>query len=223
MAGANVAALLQMLITADAAQAKAELTGLGAMLGPAGLLATGALATGAVIAATGVAATVMAGNFQKGITSLETGAGEAHGNLKLVSDGILQLARDTGTSTKQLIDGMYMIESGGFHGAAGLAILKAAAEGAKVGSADLGVVADATDTILKNYGEHGALSATQATNTLITTVANGKTHLEDLASSLSAVLPAASAAGVGLNSVMAAMATMTNVGVPAAESATYIR
>ena len=133
------------------------------------------------------------------------------------------MAKDTGTSTQQLIDGMYMIESGGFHGAAGLKILKAAAEGAKVVNADLGVVADSVDTILKNFGEHGALSATQATNALITTVANGKTHLEDLAESLAFVLPAGAAAGLGLKDVLGAMATMTSVGVPAAESATYLR
>ena len=218
----NVAQLMAVLSlnTAPFEAGMARATGAMSVTGP---LALAAVATGAIIAGTGIIATKMAGDFQKGITSLVTGAGESQANIKMVSDGILQMAQDTGTSTAQLIDGMYMIESGGFHGANGLAVLQAAAEGAKVGNADLGVVADATDTILKNYGEHGALTATQATNALITTVANGKVHLENLAESLSAVLPAASAAGIGLNDVMAAMATMTNVGIPAAESATYIR
>ncbi|MFL5626381.1 MAG: phage tail tape measure protein [Ktedonobacteraceae bacterium] len=164
----------------------------------------------------------MAADFQSGITSLMTGAGELQSNLKMVSDGILQMAVDTGTSTKQLVDGMYMIESGGFHGAQGLTILKAAAEGAKVGNADLGVVADATDTILKNFGDTG-LTAANAVNTLIATVAHGKTHMEDLANSLSQVLPTAAAARIGLNDVMAAMATMTGEGVDAANAATYLR
>ena len=56
-----------------------------------------------------------------------------------------------------------------------------------------------------------------AVNTLIATVANGKTHMEDLASSLSQVLPTASSAKVGLNDVMGAMATMTGEGVAGRE------
>ena len=216
-------AQLMAVIGLNTAPLEAGIAKSTGMLAATGPLAVAALAGGAVVAGVGVIATKMAADFQQGITSLATGAGESTKNLGLVSAGVLQLAKDTGTSTQQLIDGMYMIESGGFHGAAGLAVLKAAAEGAKVGNADLGVVADATDTILKNYGEHGALSATQATNTLITTVANGKVHLEDLANSLSAVLPAASAAGIGLNSTMAAMATLTNVGIDAAQSSTFIR
>src|SRR6185312_9767757 len=186
-------------------------------------LALAAAGVGAVVAGVGVIATKMAGDFQAGLTSLVTGAGEAQKNLGLVSAGILQMSKDTGTSTQQLIAGMYMIESGGFHGAAGLKILQAAAEGAKVGSADLGTVADTVDTILKNFGEHGAMTASQATNALITTVANGKTHMEDLANSLSGVLPAGAAAGLGLKDVLGAMSTLTGVGLDAANSATYLR
>ena len=217
------AAQLMVTIGGNAAGAQAAITSTAAMLGKTGMLGMAAVGAGAIMVATGAIATKMAGDFQAGITSLATGAGESTSNLKMVSAGILQMAKDTGTSTQQLIDGMYMIESGGFHGAAGLKILQAAAEGAKVGNADLGVVADSVDTILKNFGEHGALSATQATNALITTVANGKTHLEDLAESLAFVLPAGAAAGLGLKDVLGAMATMTSVGVPAAESATYLR
>ncbi|HET8908102.1 MAG TPA: phage tail tape measure protein, partial [Ktedonobacterales bacterium] len=217
----NVAQLM-VNIGANPAGAIAGIEQVSGMMGAGGMLPMAALATGAIMIGVGVAATKMAADFQSGLTSLVTGAGEDQKNLQMVHDGILKMSAETGTSTKQLIAGMYMIESGGYHGAAGLAILQAAAEGAKVGSADLGVVADATDTILKNFGDTG-LTASQAVNVLITTVAHGKTHMEDLASSLSQVLPTASAAGVGLRDVMGAMATMTGEGVPAAEAATYLR
>lgn len=179
-------------------------------------------ATAVAVVGIGIVATKAAATFQEGMTSLVTGAGEAESNIELVSKGILGLATATGTSTKQLTDGMYMIESAGFHGAAGLDVLKASAEGAKVGNADLGVVADATTTILKDFGNTG-ITASGAVNTLVATVANGKTHMADLAMSLSQVLPTASAAGIGLNDVMGAMATMTGEGVPAANAATYLR
>src|SRR5690242_10905695 len=108
------AAQLLVTVGANTLPARAQLTGLAGMLGSGGILAAGATAAGAIMIGVGVVATKMAADFQTGITSLATGAGESTANLKMVSDGILQMAKDTGTSTKQLIDGMYMIESGGF-------------------------------------------------------------------------------------------------------------
>lgn len=198
-----------------------KLKGMGAVFGGIGPIA--AIAGLAVVGAAvgiGVATVKMAGNFQASMTQLVTGANESQKNLGLVSDAILQMAIDTGTTTQQLAAGMFMIESAGWHGKAGLDVLGAAARGAKVGNADLGVVANATTTIMKDFA--GTLP-TQAVNLLIGTVARGKTHMQDLADSLSHVLPVASAARVHLGDVAGALATMTGEGVPAADSATYLR
>lgn len=160
--------------------------------------------------------------FQKEITTLKTGAGELAKNLPMVSQGLLKMSVDTATSTQQLTSGMFMVESSGYRGASALTVLEAAAKGARVGSADLGVTADATTTIMKDY--HLKVSqVNDAVNGLIATVANGKTHMEDLAASFSHVLPTANAAHVGLTDVEAALATMTGEGVPAADAATYLR
>ena len=186
-----------------------------AMIMPLGIAA-------AAVVGIGAAAIHMAGDFQSGLTSLVTGAGESQSNLQMIHDGILQMSVDTGESTTQLVDGMYMIESSGEHGAQALATLQAAAEGAKVGNADLGTVADATTTILNDFGNTG-ITASQSVNEMVATVAAGKTHMQDLGQALAQVLPTASAAGIGLSSVMGAMATMTSEGVPAANAATYLR
>ena len=219
---AITAAQLMVRVSASTKEAEAALGSLGGMLSKAGPIAIGGAIAGAAVVGVGVLATKMAGDFQSGMTTLVTGAGEAQGSIGLVSQGILQMATDTGTTTKQLTDGMFMIESAGYHGKAGLDVLTAAAEGAKVGNADLGTVADATTTIMKDFSDQG-VTATQAVNSLVATVANGKTHMEDLGQSLAHVLPTASAAGVGLNDVMGAMATMTGEGVDAANAATYLR
>jgi TP901 family phage tail tape measure protein len=185
--------------------------------------ATGAAVLGVTaLVGIGVASVKMASDFQSGMTSLVTGAGESQANLKMVSDGILNLATQTGTSTQELTNGMYMIESAGFHGADGLNVLKAAAEGAKVGNADLASVANGVTTALTDYNMP-ASKATEVTNTLVATVAAGKTHMTDLAQSLSSILPTASSAGVSLRDTAAAMATMTGEGTPAADAATYLR
>jgi TP901 family phage tail tape measure protein len=204
--------------------ASSVLRGIGSAISnlASGNVAGAAMAVGTAVVAVGAASTKMAADFQSGITSLSTGAGEAQSNLKMVGDGILGLAVQTGTSTKQLTDGMYMIESAGYHGAQGLDVLKNAAEGAKVGNADLGVVANGVTTIMTDFASQN-INATQATNTLVATVASGKTTMQALSSSLSGVLPTASSAKVGLTDVMAAMATMTGEGVNANNATTYLR
>lgn len=163
-----------------------------------------------------------AGDFQSGITSLSTGAGELDKNLGMVSDGILKLAPEVGESTKELEAGMFTIESSGQHGADALLVLKNAAEGAKVGTADLADVANGVTTALNDYGLSAKDSAS-VTNDLIATVGAGKTTMGELASSLKDVLPIASNAGVSLNGVTAALATMTGEGVPASQAANYLK
>ncbi len=67
-----------------------------------GVLQVAELATVAALAVT-AASVKMAGDFEKGMTALQTGAGESAKNLQMVSDGIKQIAIDTGTSTKDLL------------------------------------------------------------------------------------------------------------------------
>ncbi len=177
-----------------------------------------ALAGTAIAVKLGIDAVKAAGDFQSGMTSLVTGAGELESNLKMVSDGVLQLSIDTATSTKQLTSGMYMIESAGYHGADGLNVLKIAAEGAKVGNADLGATANALTTILTDY-HLKSTDAAGAMNALTATVASGKTHLQDLASSMGSVLPLASSLGISFPQVAGAIAVMTNSGMNAQRAA----
>jgi TP901 family phage tail tape measure protein len=178
------------------------------------------LAAGAAFA--GAKFVDMAANFQQGMTRLKTGAGEVDSNMSTVSKGILKLAGEVGESTKDLLKGMYLIESAGFHGADGLNVLKVAAQGAKVGNADMATVADAVTTALNAYHQ-GASGAAAATNALIAAEGQGKTNLEALSGSLSTVAPIASLAHVSLNELLAAMATMTGQGTDAASAATYLK
>lgn len=175
-----------------------------------GAVAAGAAAVGVAM----VGAVQSAGQFQSGLTSLVTGAGEAQSNLKAVGDGILKISTDTGTSTKSLTDAMYLIESSGQHGAAGLQVLQTAAEGARVGNADLATTANALTTVLTDYHQP-ASAATGDMNALITAVADGKTHMQDMASAMGSVLPLASSLGISFPQVSGAIAVMTNAGMDA--------
>lgn len=214
------AAQLAVRVVAETAPAEAGLGRVASLMGKGlPLMAVGAVAA---VAGIGIAATKMAGDFQAGMVQLVTGAGESKNNLKLVSDGILNLATSTGTSTQQLLSAMFNIESGSFHGAAGLNVLKVAAEGAKASNSDLGTTATALVGIMNAYASQH-ITAAQAMNVLTGTVQNGLTHMQDLAGALPTVLSTASATGIKITDLAGAMATLTSQTIPAANASTYIR
>jgi len=200
-------------------QAAGVLSGFASQLGGVG---TGLLAVAGIAVGVGAASIKMAGDFQQGVTQLVTGAGESTKNIGMIKQGLLDMSVQTATSTTALTNGLYMIESAGYHGATGLQVLQAAAMGAKVGNADLATVADGLTTAMTDYNIPTS-KAVDVTNLLVATVANGKTHMQDLTASLSVILPTAAASGVGLNQVAGAMATMTGEGISARQAAQSLR
>lgn len=198
-----------------------------------------ALATSAVVAGIGYESVKAAARFQSATTVLQTSGGETagqiaqwshgmltyNGTITQVRAGILNLAGSTGTTTQELTNGMYMIGSAGYTGAAGLNVLQSAAQGAKAENASLSTVSNALTTVMTNYGVSVASAArsTQASNAImnqmIAVVQNGKTTTEALAGSLSSVLPIAANAGLSFAQVGGAMATMTAQGMSADQSA----
>jgi TP901 family phage tail tape measure protein len=192
-----------------AAAAKENEAALGRVGAAAGITAIGL----GIVAAVSIKA---AGNFQSLTAHLVTDAGESAKNLQMIRAGILGISTATGTSATDITNAMYHIESAGIHGAAGLAVAKVAAEGAKVGGADLDTVSKTLVGTLNSYGMTSKNSAvqtqyaTQMMNMLVATVGSGDMRMQDLASSLGSVTPLASAAGLSFAQVGGAVATMTS-------------
>jgi len=176
--------------------------------------ALGVAAIGAVVT---VASVKMAADFQQSTERLVTSAGEAQSNLDLVRQGILQMAGEVGYSAEALSTAMYKVESGGQHGAAGLDVLKAAAQGAKTENADLTVVADALTSVLQDYHLKASDSA-DVTSKLVAATSQGKMTFEELSGSLSSVLPIASANHVALEDILGDLASMTVHGMSAQQA-----
>lgn len=182
------------------------------------------LAVGAGAIAAGVEAVKMAGNFESASEHLVTDAGLAQGSLSGVEKGMLAISAATGTSSSSIVDGMYHIQSGLHLGATGLGVLKAAAEGAKVGNADLDTVSKTlSGTLASYYGNtinagNATKLATGMMNQLIATVGAGDMRMEDLATSLGNVTPIAAAAGLSFAQVGGAIATMTSQNMSAQQA-----
>jgi hypothetical protein len=159
----------------------------------------------------------MAGNFESATNRLVTSAGESHDAIDMVRAGILQMAGEVGNSAGELAKAMYTVESGGQHGADGLKVLRAAAEGAKAENAELATVADAVTSILQDY-HLKADSAALVTSKLVAATSVGKTSFEELTGSLSSILPIASSAKISIDDILGALASMTVHGMSAAQA-----
>ncbi len=217
---ANLVAQVSVQGAASAASQLAAVGGsVDATRNKLGLLAGGALvAAGAALVVFGAKSAQMAGNFQASMTRLVTSAGELSKNLPMVSAGVLKMSVDTATSTEQLAKGMYFVESAGNRAGDALKVLGVAARGAKSENADLDVVAKALTTTMTDYHMPVSQSAA-AMNGLIVTVQNGKTTLQELSSSMGAVLPIASALHISFPQVAGAIDTMTNAGMTSRQAA----
>ena len=172
----------------------------------------------AVFAVATIASVKLAADFQVATTQLVTGAGESEKNIRKISDGLLAMAPAVGMGPTALAKAMFLVESAGYHGAEGLKVMKAAAEGAKIGGADATVVANALTAAMVNYNLP-AKSAAKVTSELVATVAAGKTNMQELGSALSVVAKPAAAAGISLQQLLGAMGTMTQQSVSAQQAA----
>lgn len=215
--------LLSSGFTEGLAKSGAEAEGFSGKVSKVGSALASVVKVGAV-AGIGIAAVSvkMAGDWQASMSKLVTSAGETGGvvqgkltgPISQVSDGLLKMAVSTGTSTKSLADGMYFVESAGFHGAAGLKVMQAAAEGARAEGANLSTVTDALTTALHDMGQ-GANYSVPMMNMMVKAVGDGKMTMEAFAGSLHSVLPQAHQAGIEFPDVAAAIATMTVAGTSA--------
>jgi len=177
------------------------------------------IAAGAII---GVASIKMAADFESATTRIVTDAGESVKNLKMIRQGILDMAQAVGQTPKALADGLYYVESAGYHGAAALKILKASAEGASVGFTDMATMSSTVTTVLRDYNLPASRAAA-VTSALIETVAQGKTNMTLLGNSMGRVLPIAAAFGISFEQTAGAIATMTVSGQQARFGVQQIR
>lgn len=174
-----------------------------------------AMTLGAIaVAAVGYESVKAAMNFQDATTHLVTDAGESASSLGMVQAGILKVSAATGVTANDLVNSMYHIESSGVHGQAALNMLTVAAQGAKVGGADLDTTTKALMGTMTAYAGKG-YTATQMMNALIATVGQGDMRMNDLASSLASVTAVAAASGLPFEQVAGAIATMTAQGFTA--------
>jgi TP901 family phage tail tape measure protein len=117
-------------------------------------------------------------------------------------------------SQTQLLTAAYDVASSGFANAADNAkILEASAKGATAGLSDINTVGNALTSVLNAYGK-SASEAGMLVDGFIQTQNDGKIVLNEYAQQIGKLAPTAAAAGIGIQELNAAVATITAQGVP---------
>ena len=183
------------------------------------------LAKSASIVGAGFAAlsTKLAGDFQKNLLEVSTLMDKNSFNLKKMSSELRDAAGASGLALSSLSKAKYDIVSAGFGGVSESAqVLKTSMELAVGGVTSAAEAADLLTSAINAYGL-SSKDSQKISDSLFTTVKEGKTTISELAGSLGLVLPFAKAANLDIDGVGVAMATLTAAGVSTAESTTALK
>lgn len=183
-------------------------------------LAAGAVMVGGVVAAAGVK---MAADYQAELRHIQTQAGASQRELNRLGAGILHLAGQVGEAPKEMAEAAYHLESQGLRGAKALQALRTAAEGAKMGGADLVDVTNALGATIVS-GMRGVRDYTKAMGALNATVGGGDMTMQNLAEAMgTGVLAVIKGFGVNIREAGAALATFGDNNIRGAAAGTQLR
>jgi TP901 family phage tail tape measure protein len=179
-------------------------------LGPAGLVMAFTKSAQASIA------------FDTEITKLSTQIGLTTGEVAELRSAAMSLGGATTKGPQELAEAAFFVASAGLRGADAMDVLRMSARMSAIGLGETRVVADTLTSAINAYGSE-TLSASRASDVLVSAVRLGKASAEELAGSLGKVLPIASAMGVTFDEVGGIVAAMTRTGTDAATATTQLR
>jgi TP901 family phage tail tape measure protein len=219
----TVVARLEAILSANTAQfeksmaeSETRMGKVGKAAGVAGLALAGGLAIGLE------KSVKSAMSFQSSMELIHTQAGVAQSSIEGLSKSVLALAGPTATAPEELSKGLYHLSSQGLRGAQAMDALKIAAEGAKVGQANLEDVTNALGAVMVS-GIKGAKNLKGAMGELNATVGAGDMRMQDLADAMGTGLAAsATVAHVSLDQVSAALAVLGDNNIRGAKAGTLL-
>tara|TARA_R100000353_G_scaffold136868_1_gene97195 strand:+ start:889 stop:3072 length:2184 start_codon:yes stop_codon:yes gene_type:complete len=179
---------------------------------------------GIATAGFGAFSTKLAGDFQKSLLEVSTLLNKTtNKDLDKMSKELRAVAMSSGVALDSLAKAKYDIVSAGFSSVADSAeVLRVSSDLAVGGVTSVAEAADLLTTSLNALGL-SANDTNKVADQLFTTVRLGKTTMTELSASLGQVLPFARSAGLGLDGVGAAMATLTASGISTAQATTSLR
>ncbi|WP_303041579.1 phage tail tape measure protein [uncultured Escherichia sp.] len=178
-------------------------------------------AIGAVTAAIYAGPVQAAQEYETAIAKVSTIADANAVPIEEMSSEIMKLSNTTGIAASQIADDVYNAISAGQQTGDAVNFVSYSTKLAKAGFAESAQTLDVLTTILNAYGmEAGEVS--KVSDMLVQTQNKGKVSVGELSSVMGKIIPTANANNVALEQLCAGYAIMTNKGIVAAETTTYM-
>lgn len=174
------------------------------------------------LAGLGTAAVTAAAQFEDGMAKIYTIAVDSGEPMEKMREDLVQLSNDTGFSLDDLAEGAYQAVSASVDAGKAVEFMTDATKLARAGFTTTTKSVDLLSTVINAYG-YEVEDATWISDMLLKTQNDGKTILDELASSMGIIIPMASNYNVGLDQISAAYATMTKQGVKTERATTFLR
>ncbi|HID56671.1 TPA: phage tail tape measure protein, partial [Candidatus Poribacteria bacterium] len=159
--------------------------------------------------------------FQKGMAEVATLVDESKVSMDGLRDAVLRLSAETGKSLSDVTQALYKVTSAGYEGADAIKFLEVAGKTAVAGVSSLSDAVDVLRTMLASYN----LSADQASavsDKLFKLVDQGIPTFSEWASTIGRVAGTAAQAGIPMDQMLAALASMSKTAPSAAQATTEL-
>lgn len=162
-----------------------------------------------------------ASNLTDGMAKIYTIATETQEPMAEMKQGLINLSDSTGFALDDLTQAAYQAVSASVDAADAVEFMGDATRLARAGFTTSEKSVDLLTTIMNSYGKE-TYTAAYLSDLLLRTQNDGKTIVDQLASSMGVVIPTAAAYNVGIEQIAAAYATMTKQGVNTARATTML-
>lgn len=174
------------------------------------------------LAGAGVAAAKMAVDYESSFAKVSTLLDKNVVDYDKYKNDILDASSKSKVAVGEFSEAVYGSISAGVDQTKAIKFTTDAMKLAKGGFTDGAKAVDVMTTAINGYGMK-AEDATKISDMLITTQNLGKTTVDELASSMGAVIPVASSVNYGMDELSASYAQLTKNGIATAESGTYLK
>ena len=174
------------------------------------------------LAGLGAYAVNAAADFQDAMAKIYTIAIDSTEPMEKMHDELVQLSNDSGFDLSDLSEATYQAVSASVDAGKAVEFMGDATKLARAGFTSTTKAVDLLTTVINAYGMK-ASDASKISDILLKTQNDGKTVIDDLASSMGIIIPMASNYNVGLDQIAAAYATMTKQGVKTERATTFLR
>lgn len=160
--------------------------------------------------------------FDTSISKINTLADTSTVSLGKLKEGVYNIAKQTEQSATDIADAMYEALSANVKTEDAMGVTLAAAKLAKAGFTDTATSVDVLTTIMNSYNM-SADEATEISDKLLKVQDLGKTTVGEFGDSFGKVAGLSKEAGISLDEILAAVATLTKVNGSAGESITALK